>query len=141
MNQTYTRPHKDFVIDYDLMNFVNDTVKAAIKDEIQEKVDKELLRMVNGDSFKRQMTTLIDTRVQSLFQKISIKTTGSGPGRGHVGRTYRKICLSLAEGLYQQARKLEGFFSCHVTAALELYLRLPRKPESGGAITTASLIS
>jgi hypothetical protein len=126
-NQTHTRPNRDFAIDYDLMNFINDTVKAAIEDEVQETVDKELLLMVRGDSFSREMKALIDAQLRFLMQQISLKTSGAGPGRGHKGRSHRKISLSLPESLYLEARELAGFFSAHVAAALELYLKIQEK--------------
>jgi hypothetical protein len=126
MNLTHTRPHRDFVIDYDLMNFINDAVKTAMEEEIQETVDQELLLMVHGESFDRQMKTLIDARLQSLFREITIKTSCAGPGRGHKGKSHRKLSLSLPESLYWEARKLEGFFSAHVAAALEIYLKLQK---------------
>jgi hypothetical protein len=44
-----------------------------------------------------------------------------------VGRSHRKITLSLPESLYLKARELERFFTGHVTGALELYLRLQEK--------------
>jgi hypothetical protein len=122
-----TSSHRDFVIDYDLMNYIQDTVKAAMEEEIQEAVDKELLLMVRGESFNRQIKALIDEELRSLIRQVSLKTSGAGPGRGHKGRSHRKISLSLPESLYQQARELDGFFSAHVAAALEIYLKLQQK--------------
>ena len=127
MNESHTSPQSDFAIDYDLMNWINDAIKTALEDEVQETVDKELLLMVRGDSFKRQMKNLIDEQLRSLMQQISLKTSGAGPGRGHKGRSHRKISLSLPETLYQQARELDGYFSAHVAAALELYLKLQKE--------------
>jgi hypothetical protein len=43
MNQTQTLLNRDFAIDYDLMNFIDDTVKAAVQDEIQEMVAQSLI--------------------------------------------------------------------------------------------------
>ncbi len=126
MNQSQPRPNKDFSIDYDLMNFINDAVKSAIEDTVQNTVDKELLLMVNGEGFKKRTEALIDARLHSLVEGIAIRTNGAGPGRGHVGKSHRKISLSLPETLYQQARELQGFFSCHVASALELYLKLQK---------------
>jgi hypothetical protein len=127
MNQSTRQPSRDFVIDYDLMNWINDTVTAAMEGEIQETVDKELLLMVNGESFKRSINDAIDAQFRSLIRETVIKTSGSGPGRGHKGRSHRKISLSLPESLYLKARELEGFFSFHVAAALEIYLKLQEK--------------
>jgi hypothetical protein len=127
MNQSTRQPSRDFVIDYDLMNWINDTVKAAMEEEVQDAVDKELLLMVNGEGFKRSINDAIDARLRSLTEEIVVKTSGAGPGRGHKGRSHRKISLSLPESLYLKARELEGFFSCHVASALELYLRLQEK--------------
>jgi hypothetical protein len=126
MNKSYSTGRRDFTIDYDLMNFINDTVKTAIQDEAQEIVDKELLLMVNGESFKKRIKSLIDDQLQMLADGIAIRTRVAGPGRGHKGRSHRKISLSLPETLYQQARDLGGYFSCHVAAALEIYLKLQK---------------
>jgi hypothetical protein len=124
MNQT--RPNRDFSIDYDLMNYINDTVKIAIEDAVQNTVDKELLLMVNGEGFKKRVDDLIDARLHALAEEVTLKTSGAGPGRGHTGRTHKKISLSLPESLYDRAKELEGFFSGHVAAALELYLKLQK---------------
>jgi len=124
MNQSKTHPNRDFAIDYDLMNFINDTVKIAMEDGVQDAVDKELWLMVNGEGFEKRINGMIDARLQTLVEEMIIKTSGAGPGRGHKGRSHRKISLSLPETLYQRARELEGFFSCHVASALELYLKL-----------------
>ena len=56
MNET--QDNGDFAIDHDLMNFINDTVKSAIQDRVQEVVDRELSLMVNGDSFKKRVADL-----------------------------------------------------------------------------------
>ena len=53
MNETQ-EDNGDFAIDHDLMNFINNTVKGAIEEGVQEVVDKELSLMVNGDSFKKE---------------------------------------------------------------------------------------
>jgi len=126
MNQNYTTRGKDFSIDYDLMNWINDTVKDAIEHEVQDTVDKELLLMASGESFKKRIEKLIDSRLQSLAEGIAIKTSGAGPGRGHKGRSHRKISLSLPESLYLKVKELDGFFSCHVASALELYVNLQK---------------
>lgn len=126
MKRAPRQPARDFVIDYDLMNYIHDTVKSAIGDEVQEAVDRELLFMVKGEGFKERIEDLIDARLRSVVGEIAIKTSGSGPGRGHKGRTHKKVSLSLPETLYQRARELEGFFSCHVASALELYLKLQK---------------
>lgn len=123
-NQRETRPNRDFAVDYDLGNYIHDTVTGAIEEAVQETVDKELLLMVKGESFKKQITDMVDAQLQSLVRAITIKTSGAGPGRGNKGRSHRKLSLSLPEPLYLKARELEGFFSCHVASALELYLRL-----------------
>ena len=127
MNQGVRHPVREFVIDYDLMNYIDETVSAAIEDAVQETVDTELAGMIKGDGFRKRMDYLIDTRLRFLVQEITIKTNGAGPGRGHKGRTHRKISLSLPEPLYLRARELEGFLSCHVAAALELYLSLQKR--------------
>ena len=127
MNQRQTHLNRDFAIDYDLMNFINDTVKGAIEDAVQDIVDQELLLMVNSDGFEKRINDMIHGRLQTLVEETAIKASGAGPGRGHKGRSHRKISLSLPETLYQRARELEGFFSCHVANALELYLRLQQK--------------
>ncbi|MGO9118947.1 MAG: hypothetical protein ACLQPD_15225 [Desulfomonilaceae bacterium] len=124
MNRTVARPNRDFAIDYDLMNYINDTISAAIENAVQESVDQELTMMIRGESFKKRVQNLIDARLQSLVNEMAIKTSGAGPGRGHKGRTHRKISLSLPEALYLRVRELDGFFSCHVASALELYLKL-----------------
>jgi hypothetical protein len=126
MNQRGTRPNRDFSIDYDLMNYINDTVKSAIEDAVLDILDKELLLMVNGEGFKKRIEAIIDARLHSLVKGITIRTSGAGPGRGHKGRSHRKISLSLPETLYHRARELEGFLSCHVASALELYLKLQK---------------
>jgi hypothetical protein len=36
MNRTAARPNRDFAIDYDLMNYINDTISAAIENAVQE---------------------------------------------------------------------------------------------------------
>jgi hypothetical protein len=127
MNQSRTSPHKDFAIDYDLMNFIKDTVKSAIEDAVQGTVDDELLLMLNGDGFKKRIEAIIDARLHVLAEEITVKTSGAGPGRGHKGRSHKKISLTLPETLYHQARELDGFFSGHVAAALELYLKLHKR--------------
>jgi hypothetical protein len=127
MKQRQTHPNRDFSIDFDLMNYINDTVKIAIEDAIQDAVDKEILLMVNGEGFLKRIRDMIDAQLRSLVEETAITTNGAGPGRGHKGRSHRKISLSLPETLYQRARELEGFFSCHVASALELYLRLQEK--------------
>ncbi len=124
MNHRQTSPHRDFAIDYALKNFIDDTVNTAIEEAVQSSVDKELLLMVRGEGFQKRLHDLIDARLHVLAVEIAVKTNAAGPGRGHTGRTHKKISLSLPEGLYDQARELEGFFSCHVAAALELYLKL-----------------
>ena len=126
MNRTVARPNRDFAIDYDLMNYINDTISAAIENAVQESVDQELTMMIRGESFKKRVQNLVDARLQSLVNEIAIKTNGAGPGRGHKGRTHRKVSLSLPEPLYLKVRELDGFFSCHVASALELYLKLQK---------------
>ncbi len=123
-----TQDNGDFVIDHDLMNFINNTVQSAIEEGVQEVVDKELSLMIQGDAFKKRVGDLIDVRLHRLAEEITVKTGGAGPGRGHKGKSHKKISLSLPEPLYLKAKELEGFFSCHVAAALELYLRLQNKP-------------
>ena len=91
-------------------------------------MDKELLVMINGDGFKKRVADLIDAQLRSLAEEITIKVSGAGPGRGHKGRSHRKISLSLPVPLYTKARELEGFFSAHVASALELNLKLQNKP-------------
>src|SRR5271157_4733731 len=82
--------------------------------------------MIKGEGFKKRIENLIDARLHSLVNEIAIKTTGAGPGRGHKGRSHEKISLSLPKPLYVKVRGLEGFFSCHVASALELYLKLQK---------------
>jgi hypothetical protein len=82
MNQSQPYPNRDFAIDYDLMNFINDTVKSAIKDAVQDTVDKELSLMVNGEAFQKRINGMIDAQLRSLIQEIAVKTSGAGPGRG-----------------------------------------------------------
>ena len=123
-----TQDNGDFAIDHDLMNFIHNTVRNAIEEGVQEVVDQELSLMINGDGFKKRVTYLIDARLNAFADEITIRTSGAGPGRGHRGRSHKKISLSLPESLYLKAKELEGFFSCHVAAALELYLRLQNKP-------------
>ena len=88
-------PHRDFAIDYDLKNFIDDTIKTAIEEAVQSSVDKELLLMVRGEGFKKRLNALIDARLHVLAEEIAVKTNGAGPGRGHTGRTHKKISLSL----------------------------------------------
>ena len=126
MNRTATRPNRDLAIDYDLMNYINDTISTAIENAVQESVDQELTMMVKGEGFKKRIQDVVDAQLQSLVHEIAIKTNGAGPGRGHKGRTHRKISLSLPEALYLKVRELDGFFSCHVASALELYLKLQK---------------
>ena len=125
MNET--QDNGDFAIDHDLMNFINNSVQSAIEEGVQEVVDRELSLMINGDGFKKRMADIIDARLHNLAEEITIKVSGAGPGRGHKGKSHKKISLSLPEPLYLKAKELEGFFSCHVAAALELYLRLQNK--------------
>ncbi len=127
MNQKATNPKKDFALDYNLMNFINDIVKSAIEDRVQEVVDRELSLMIKGRHFEKRLKNMIDAQLRSIMETITIKASGAGPGRGHKGKSYRKISLSLPESLYLEAKELEGFFSCHVAAALELYLKLQEK--------------
>ena len=97
MKRVPRQPARDFVIDYDLMNYIHDTVKSAFGDAVQDAVDKELLLMVNGEGFKKRIEALIDARLHSFVEGITIRTNGAGPGRGHKGRSHRKISLSLPE--------------------------------------------
>ncbi len=46
MNHNATNPRMDFSLDYDPMNFINDTVKSAIEEGVQEMVDRELSLMI-----------------------------------------------------------------------------------------------
>jgi hypothetical protein len=126
MKRVPRQPTRDFVIDYDLMNYIHDTVKSAIQDAVQDTVDTELLLMVNGEDFKKRIEALIDAILHSLVERIAIRTNGAGPGRGHKGKSHRKISLSLPEPLYLKARELDGFLSCHMASALELYLKLQK---------------
>jgi hypothetical protein len=126
MNRTAARPNRDFAIDYDLMNYINDTISSAIENSVQEAVDQELTMMIRGERFQKRIQNLIDARLQSLVSEIAIKTSGAGPGRGHNGRTHKKISLSLPKPLYMKVKELDGFFSCHVASALELYLKLQK---------------
>ena len=126
MNRTTATPRPDFAIDHDLMNYINDTISAAIENAVQESIDQELTMMVKGEGFKNRIQDMVDARLQSLVNEMAIKTSGSGPGRGHKGRSHRKISLSLPEPLYMKVKELDGFFSCHVASALELYLKLQK---------------
>lgn len=126
MNRTVARPNRDFAIDYDLMNYINDTISAAIENAVQESIDQELTMMVKGEGFKKRIQDVVDVRLQSLVNEMAIKTSGAGPGRGHKGRSHRKISLSLPEPLYLKVKELDGFFSCHVASSLELYLKLQK---------------
>jgi len=126
MNRTATRPNRDLAIDYDLMNYINDTISTAIENAVQESVDRELTMMIRGEGFKKRIHEVVEARLQSLVNEIAIKTSGAGPGRGHKGRSHRKISLSLPDPLYLKVRELDGFFSCHVASALELYLKLQK---------------
>ena len=74
--------------------------------------------MVNGDGFKKRIEAIIDAQLHVLAEEITVRTSGAGPGRGHKGRSHKKISLTLPETLYHQARELDGFFSGHVAAAL-----------------------
>ncbi len=56
--------------------------------------------MMRGEGFKKRIQDAIDARLQSLVREITIKTSGAGPGRGHKGKSHRKISLSLPEPLY-----------------------------------------
>jgi hypothetical protein len=127
MNRAVARPRRDFAIDYDLMDYINDTISAEIENAVQESVDYELAMMVTGEGFKKRIQDIVDARLQSLVSEMAIKTSGAGPGRGHKGRTHRKISLSLPEPLYMKVKELDGFFSCHVASALELYLQVQEK--------------
>jgi len=126
MNRTAARASRDFVIDYDLMNYINETASAAIEEAVRESVDAELAMMIKGEGFRKRIQDVVDARLQSLVGQIAIKTSGAGPGRGYKGRTHKKISLSLPEPLYLKVRELDGFFSCHVASALELYLKLQK---------------
>jgi hypothetical protein len=127
MNQKAMTQFRDFSIDFDLLNYINDTVQSAIEDYVQEVVDKELWLMLKGQHFEKRLKDMIDGQLRSLMQEINVKASNAGPGRGHKGRSYKKISLSLPNELYQEAKELKGFFSCHVAAALELYLKLQEK--------------
>ena len=94
MRQINATPNRDFVIDYDLLNFINDTVKMAIEDLVQEIVDKEFLLMVQGRGFHDRVNAMIEDRLRLLLQEITVTASGAGPGRGHRGRTHKKISLS-----------------------------------------------
>jgi hypothetical protein len=124
MNQKTPSGTRDFAIDYDLMNYINDKISSAIENSVQEAVDEELTMMVRGEGFKKRIQNLVDSQLQSLVSEIAIKTSGAGPGRGHKGRSHKKISLSLPKPLYMKVKELDGFFSCHVASALELYLKL-----------------
>jgi hypothetical protein len=127
MNQSDIRHIREIAIDSDLKFLIEETISTALEGIVQDTVDKELLLMVKGEGFEKRIQDIIDAELHSLVREISIKRSGAGPGRGHVGRSHRKISLSLPESLYLKARELEGFFSGHVAGALELYLRLQEK--------------
>ena len=126
MNRTTVRTSQDFAVDYDLMKYINDKISIAIKDSVQESVDQELTMMIGSEGFKKRIQDFIDARLQSLVNEIGIRTSGAGPGRGHKGRTHKKVSLSLPKPLYLKVKELDGFFSCHVASALELYLNLQK---------------
>lgn len=127
MNQSEIRHIREVVSDHDLKFFIEGTISAALEDAVQDVVDRELLFMVKGEGFEKRIQEKIDAELRSFVRDITTKTSGAGPGRGHVGKSHRKISLSLPEPLYLKARQLEGFFSGHVAGALELYLRLQEK--------------
>ena len=122
-----TAPSRDFAVDYDLTKYINDKISSAIENTVQEAVDQELSTMIRGDGFKKRIQNLVDAQLQSLVSEIAIQTSGAGPGRGHKGRTHKKISLSLPKSLYLKVKELDGFFSCHIASALELYLRLQKE--------------
>lgn len=63
MNRTAAGPKRDFAIDYDLMNYINDAISAAIENAVQESVDQELTMMIRSESFKKRVQNLIDARL------------------------------------------------------------------------------
>ncbi len=99
MNQNPMSPKSDFCIDYYLMNFINDAVKSAIQDRVQEVVDRELSLMIKGDGFKKRVTDLIDTLLQAIAGEITIKTSGAGPGRGRKGKSLHTPPRSEAQAI------------------------------------------
>ncbi len=99
MNRTSAGPNRDLAIDYDLMNYINDTISAAIENAVQESVDQELTMMIRGEGFKKRVQNLIDARLQSLVSEIAIKTSGAGPGRGHKGRSDKKCNFKVSKML------------------------------------------
>lgn len=127
MNQSEIRHIREVAIDSDLKFFTEESISTALEGAVQDVVDRELLLMVEGEGFQRKIQEMIDAELRSLVREIAIKRSGAGPGRGHKGRSHRKISLSLPEPLYFKVRELEGFFSGHVAGALELYLRLQQK--------------
>lgn len=127
MKRTAIDPKPEIAISDELLDVVIATVVAAIEETIQDRVDEELLFMVNGEAFATRIAALIDDRFQVMVTQISIQTSAAGPGRGRKGRTHKKISLSLPETLYNEAKALDGFLSCHVASALELYLKLQKR--------------
>jgi hypothetical protein len=127
MNQSEIGRTGRVVMESNLRFLVEETISTALEGAVQDVVDRELLLMVEGEGFQSRIQDMIDAELRSLVQEIAIKRSGAGPGRGHVGRSHRKITLSLPESLYLKARELERFFTGHVTGALELYLRLQEK--------------
>ena len=117
----------DFAIDDAFLDIIIATVVTAVEEIIQERVDHELSIMVSGEGFAQRVANLIDARFEVMVTEISVQTSGAGPGRGRKGRTHKKISLSLPEALYQEAKGLDGFLSCHVASALELYLSLQKR--------------
>jgi hypothetical protein len=131
MNQIEIGHTRETVVESDLRFFIEKTISTALEGAVQDVVDRELLLMVKGEGFQKRIQAMIDAELGSLVQEIAIKRSGAGPGRGHTGRSHRKISLSIPESLYLKVRELEGFFSGHVAGALELYLRLQQKRQEG----------
>jgi len=104
MNRTAAGPNRDFAIGYDLMNYVNDTVPAAIENAVPGSVDHELATMIRGESFEKRVQNLIDARLQSLVSKIGIKTSRCRGTNFHAFRTAFRYARWLGGALLRKMR-------------------------------------
>jgi hypothetical protein len=129
MKRNAISPEPDFAIDDAFLDIITNTLLAAVEETVQERVDRELLLMIKGEGFATRIAALIYDRFEVMVTEVAIQTSGAGPGRGHRGRSHKKVSMSLPEPLFHKVRELKGFMSCHVACALELYLSLQKRSE------------
>ena len=88
MNQSEIRHISEVAIDSDLKFLIEETVhRPCLKMLFRIRWTRILLLMVEGEGFQKRIYDMIDAELRSLVREVAIKTSGAGPGRGHVGKS------------------------------------------------------